>query len=76
LPICVKLICCNDAGCAEIDLADDRLALNRHAFSSNGHAALACCWSMIPRVEPEGMVFENRHPPWIKSGAGFFGIML
>jgi hypothetical protein len=28
----------------------------------------AYCWSMI--------FSENRHPPRIKSGAGFFGIML
>ena len=31
---------------------------------------------MIPRVEPEGMLSENRFPPPIESGAGFFGIML
>jgi hypothetical protein len=30
--------------------------------------ALAYWWSMI--------FSENRHPPRIKSGAGFFGIML
>jgi hypothetical protein len=31
---------------------------------------------MIPRVEPEGMVFRKPEPTRIKSGAGFFGIML
>jgi hypothetical protein len=31
---------------------------------------------MIPRVEPEGMLSENRLPSRIKSGTGFFGIML
>src|SRR5215470_14448605 len=51
--------------------------LERDDFSSNRHLALIYCWSMIPRVEPEGMLFsENRYPPRIKSGAGFFGIML
>jgi hypothetical protein len=42
--------------------------LERDDFSSNRHPALACCWSMI--------FSENRYPPRIKSGAGFFGIML
>jgi hypothetical protein len=42
--------------------------LERDDFSSNRHPALACCWSMI--------LSENRYPPRIKSGAGFFGIML
>ena len=31
---------------------------------------------MIPRIKPEGMLSENRFTPRIKSGAGFFGIML
>jgi hypothetical protein len=33
-----------------------------------GLGRLAYCWSMI--------LSENRYPPRIKSGAGFFGIML
>jgi hypothetical protein len=37
-------------------------------FSSNRHPALAYWLSMI--------FSENRYPPRIKSGAGFFGIML
>src|SRR5262249_34416253 len=28
-------------------------------FSSNRHLALIYCWSMIPRVEPEGMLFRK-----------------
>src|SRR5262249_44045137 len=28
-------------------------------FSSNRHLALRYCWSMIPRVEPEGMLFRK-----------------
>ena len=40
----------------------------RDDFSSNRHRALLNCWSMI--------FSENRYPPRIKSGAGFFGIML
>src|ERR1700730_18751264 len=40
----------------------------RDGFSSNRHPALAYCWSM--------MFSENRYPPRIASGAGFFGIML
>jgi hypothetical protein len=31
---------------------------------------------MIPRVMPEGMLFENRYPFRIKCWAGFFPIML
>src|SRR3981189_3486221 len=42
--------------------------LERDDFSSNRHPALAYSWSMI--------FSENRCPPRIKSGAGFFGIML
>src|SRR6202008_4078738 len=45
-----------------------RPALERDDFSSNRHPALAYWWSMI--------FSENRYPPRIKSGAGFFGIML
>jgi hypothetical protein len=30
---------------------------------------------MIARVKPEGMLSENRRPPRIKGGAGFFRIM-
>jgi hypothetical protein len=36
-------------------------ALERDDFSSNRHPALCFCWSMIPRVEPEGMLFGK--PP-------------
>jgi hypothetical protein len=35
--------------------------LERDDFSSNRHPALCFCWSMIPRVEPEGMLFGK--PP-------------
>src|SRR5438445_10851413 len=42
--------------------------LERDDFSSNRHPAPAYWWSMI--------FSENRYPPRIKSGAGFFGIML
>jgi hypothetical protein len=42
--------------------------LERDDFSSIRHPALASCWSMI--------FSENRYPPRIRSGAGFFGIML
>src|SRR5215470_9273198 len=42
--------------------------LKRDDFSSNRHRALTSCWSMI--------FSENRYPPRIKCGAGFFGIML
>src|SRR4051812_8920062 len=42
-------------------------ALERDGFSSNRHLALLYCWSMIPRVEPEGMLFRKPVP---------FGIML
>jgi len=31
---------------------------------------------MIPRVKPEARFSENRTTPRIKSGAGFFEIML
>src|SRR5262249_1127665 len=31
----------------------------RDDFSSNRHLALRCWWSMIPRVEPEGMLFRK-----------------
>ena len=37
------------------------LKLERDDFSSNRHPALCFCWSMIPRVEPEGMLFGK--PP-------------
>src|SRR5262249_17501487 len=37
-------------------------------LSSNCHPARTCSWSMI--------FSENGCPPRIKSGAGFFGIML
>jgi hypothetical protein len=43
------------------------------------HSHLVCdaySWSMIPRVEPEGMVFRKPAFTRIKSGASFFGIML
>src|SRR5262249_35517689 len=40
----------------------------RDDFSSNRHPALAFWWSMI--------FSENRYPPRIKSGAGFFEIIL
>src|SRR5262249_26837341 len=43
-------------------------SLERDDDSSNRHPALAFWWSMI--------LSENRYPPRIKSGAGFFGIML
>jgi hypothetical protein len=43
-------------------------ALKRHDFSSSRHPALGYPWSM--------MFSENRYPPRIESGAGFFGIML
>src|SRR5262249_31370121 len=33
--------------------------LERDDFSSNCHLALIYCWSMIPRVEPEGMLFRK-----------------
>src|SRR5262245_40580086 len=36
----------------------DRL-LERDDFSSNRHLALLHGWSMIPRVEPEGMLFRK-----------------
>src|SRR5262249_38296276 len=36
-----------------------RAGLERDAFSSNRHLALLHCWSMIPRVEPEGMLFRK-----------------
>jgi len=42
--------------------------LERDDFSSNRHPALGYCWSMI--------FSENRYPARIKSGPGFFGIML
>src|SRR5262245_19642516 len=42
--------------------------LARDDFSSNRHPALAFWWSMI--------FSENRGPARIKSGPGFFGIML
>src|SRR5262245_16678813 len=42
--------------------------LERNDFSLNRHPALASCLSMI--------FSENRCTPRIKSGAGFFGIML
>src|SRR5262249_36046102 len=42
--------------------------LKRDGFSSNRHPALGYCRSM--------MFSENRYPPRIKCGAGFFGIML
>jgi hypothetical protein len=50
--------------------ADDEnvRTLKRDGFSSNRHLALDYCWSM--------MFSENRYPPRIKCGAGFFGIML
>src|SRR5215831_18856658 len=41
--------------------------LKRDDFSSSRHPALAYCWSMI--------FSENRYPPRIESGAGFFWIM-
>jgi hypothetical protein len=44
------------------------LELDRDDFSSKRHPALAYCRSTI--------FPENRYPPRIKSGAGFFGIML
>jgi hypothetical protein len=44
------------------------IGLKRDDFPSDRHPALAYCWSMI--------FSENRHPPRITSGAGFFGIML
>jgi hypothetical protein len=37
-------------------------------LSRSRHLALHYCWSMI--------FSENRYPPRIKPGAGFFGIML
>jgi hypothetical protein len=43
-------------------------SLERDDFSLNRHPALAFCLSMI--------FSENRCTPRIKSGAGFFGIML
>src|SRR5262249_11902981 len=33
--------------------------LERDDFSSNRRLALLYCWSMIPRVEPEGMLFRK-----------------
>jgi len=42
--------------------------LERDDFSSNRHLALSYGWSMI--------FSENRCPARIKSGPGFFGIML
>src|SRR5262249_48873618 len=35
------------------------LPIERDDFSSNRHLALFHCWSMIPRVEPEGMLFRK-----------------
>src|SRR5262245_46310020 len=35
------------------------MTLERDDFSSNRHLALLYCWSMIPRVEPEGMLFRK-----------------
>jgi hypothetical protein len=51
---------------AEAEVTASRL--ERDDFSSNRPPALAYWRSMI--------FSENRHPPRIKSGAGFFGIML
>src|SRR5215831_9670801 len=34
----------------------------RDDFSSNRHPALTYAWSMIPRVEPEGMLFRKPVP--------------
>src|SRR5205807_3557163 len=44
-----------------------RARSKRDDFSSNRHRALTSCWRMI--------FSENRYPPRIKCGAGFFGIM-
>src|SRR6202011_667983 len=44
-----------------------RAQSKRDDFSSNRHRALTSCWRMI--------FSENRYPPRIKCGAGFFGIM-
>jgi hypothetical protein len=52
--------------CRATGVARERL--ERDDFSSKRHPALAYCRSMI--------FSENRWPPRIKSGAGFFGIML
>ena len=43
-------------------------ALERDDFSPDRQLALTYPWSMI--------LSENRRPPRINSGAGFFGIML
>jgi hypothetical protein len=47
--------------------AVSRLWLERDDFSSHRHPAVAFCLSMI--------LSENRLPPRVKSGAGFFGII-
>src|SRR5882724_12545424 len=54
--------CCSCGGVAWGD------RLERDDFSSNRHLALSFCLSTI--------FSENRHPPRIKCGAGFFRIML
>src|SRR3954451_6535599 len=36
--------------------------IERDDFSSSRHLALLYCWSMIPRVEPEGMLFRKPVP--------------
>jgi hypothetical protein len=46
-----------------LDLVHDILDFRAHGRSAGG-----CSWSMI--------FSENRYPPRIKCGAGFFGIML
>jgi hypothetical protein len=72
------------------DARHKRFALKRDGFSSNRHPALGYCWSMMfsdlpspaeasstMRTHTKGFAQAgNRHPPRIKCGAGFFGIML
>ena len=45
------------------NIASNAPRLERDDFSSNRHAALAICLHMIPRVEPEGMLFRKPVPP-------------
>ena len=52
----------------EAVIREGKIELERDDFSSNRHHALTSSWSMI--------FSENRYPPRIECGAGFFGIML
>jgi hypothetical protein len=59
--------CGHDASLAPIERDD---------FSSNRHPALSFCLSMISAQTFRVCREENRYPPRIKCGAGFFRIML